>query len=576
MKNKYTLPWIIYLFFLVWAQPATAQDKAAQINALLQQYADDQQFNGSVLVAEKGKVIFKKGYGLANMEWTIPNTPDTKHRLGSVTKQFTAMAIMQMVQKGKLKLDGKITDYLPDYPKVTGDRITIHHLLTHTSGIPSYTGFPRFADTISRNPYATADFVKKFAALPLEFEPGSKFSYNNSGYFLLGAILEKISGKTYAQVLQEYIFTPLQMKNTGYDLHGTILPKRATGYEKSPLGYENAPYLDMSIPYAAGSLYSTVQDLYLWDRALYTDKLLPAAARATLFKPYLKHYAYGWFVAKLPLGQLKDSVGIIEHGGGINGFNTLVSRYPKDQHLIVLLNNTGRADLESIRTNILNILYNQPVKAPKKSVANALRLDLGKLPLEAAVKHFNQLKKDLGYNLSEGEINGLGYGLMSSGKLKEALAVFELNAETFPQSGNVYDSRGEYYLLHGDKNLAIRDYQKSLALDPRNENAAQKLKELGQEVAVAAPVAVDAKILETYLGKYELAPAFVVTVTKDGSHLYAQATGQSRFELFPESETKFYLKEVKAQVMFVKNPSGQIDKLVLYQNGQEVPGKRIN
>ena len=310
------------------------------------------------------------------MEWNIPNTASTKFRLGSITKQFTSMLIMQLVEQGKLKLNGKITDYLPDYPKATGSKITIHHLLTHTSGIPSYTSFPKFFETMSRDPYTPDAFVKKFSGLPLEFEPGSTFSYDNSGYFLLGVIIEKITGKPYAEVLKETILTPLAMNDTGYDLAEPILSKRASGYEKRSEGYVNAPYLDMSIPYAAGSLYSTVEDLYRWDQALYTDKLLAdSVSKATMFTPFLNHYAYGWGVSNMMVGQLKDSLLLIEHGGGINGFNTLISRIPADKRLVVLLNNTGGAPLNTIRKNIVNILYNQPVEIPGVRAGHARELE---------------------------------------------------------------------------------------------------------------------------------------------------------------------------------------------------------
>ncbi|HLL94695.1 MAG TPA: serine hydrolase domain-containing protein, partial [Spirosoma sp.] len=276
---------LVALLLGLAALPLFAQDKAKKLDALVSQYVANGQFNGTVLVGEKGQVVFKKGYGMANMEWKIPNTPDTKFRLGSITKQFTAMLIMQLVEQGKLKLDGKITDYLPDYPKATGDKITIHHLLTHTSGIPSYTGFPKFFENDSRDPYTPEAFTKKFSDLPLEFEPGTKFSYNNSGYFLLGVILEKVTGKSYATVLKESITTPLKLGDTGYDLAGPLIAKRAAGYEKRNGSYVNAPYLDMSLPYAAGSLYSTVEDLYRWDQALYSDMLISAQAKQTMFTP---------------------------------------------------------------------------------------------------------------------------------------------------------------------------------------------------------------------------------------------------------------------------------------------------
>jgi CubicO group peptidase (beta-lactamase class C family) len=277
----------LVLLTVVFQATALAQDKVTKIDQLVALHAKYGQFNGAVLVVDNGKVIYKKGFGLANMEWNIPNAPDTKFRLGSITKQFTATLILQLVEQGKIKLDGKLVDYLPDYRKDTGSKVTIHHLLSHTSGIPSYTALPGFFENVSRNPFTVDEFVKKYASGDLEFEPGTKFVYNNSGYFLLGAIIEKVTGKPYEQVIKQNIFDPLGMKNSGYDHWGTILNKRATGYTKTAAGYDTAPYLDMSIPYAAGSLYSTVEDLYLWDQALYGEKVLSAKSKELLFKPNL-------------------------------------------------------------------------------------------------------------------------------------------------------------------------------------------------------------------------------------------------------------------------------------------------
>src|SRR4028119_1902180 len=230
-------PKFVRLFVLLVAlasqTSALAQEgKAKRIDEYMTRANKLRQFNGAVLVAENGKVIYKKGLGLANMEWNVPNETDTKFRLGSITKQFTATLIMQLVEQGKLKLDGKLSEYLPDYRKDVGDKVTIHHLLTHTSGIPSYTSLPNFMAEVSRNPFTPVEFVKNYASGDLEFEPGAKFRYNNSGYFLLGAIIEKVHGKPYEQVLKENVFEPLGMNNSGYDHHDAVLPKRASGYEK--------------------------------------------------------------------------------------------------------------------------------------------------------------------------------------------------------------------------------------------------------------------------------------------------------------------------------------------------------
>ena len=460
------------------------QTKTDQIDKLMHLYSEYGQFNGSVLVADAGKVIYKKGFGMANMEWNIPNQPDTKHRLGSVTKQFTSMLILQLAEQGKLKLDVPISTYLPNYPKASGDKITIHHLLTHTSGIPNYTSFPNFVKNLSINSYSPEAFVKVFADLPLEFTPGEKFAYSNSGYFLLGYIIEKVTGKTYEQCLQENILTPLKMNNTGFDHHETILKNRASGYEKNGKNYINASYLDLSIPYAAGSLYATVEDLYLWDQALYTDQLLSTKYRDLLFNSYIPagsgHYGYGWFINKAFIGEKNDSLTVIEHGGGINGFNTLVSRIPSDKNLVVLLNNTGGSNLNEMNIAIRNILYNKPYSLPKKSLANSLMDVILEKGITTGLTYFKENKNSNTFAVNENEMNQAGYQLLQTGKEKEAIEVFKLNVKAFPKSGNTYDSLGEAYLKNGNKELAIINYKKSVALDPTNENGKKVLEEISK------------------------------------------------------------------------------------------------
>jgi CubicO group peptidase (beta-lactamase class C family) len=471
---------ILVVFSMLFiSQSAAAQEKAAKIDELMSAYHSSNQFNGTALVAERGAVIYKKGFGLANMEWDIANQPDTKFRLGSITKQFTSMLVMQLVEEGKIKLDAKLTDYLTDYRKDTGERVTVHHLLTHTSGIPSYTGLPGFMKDKTRDAYSATDFVKAYCSGDLQFEPGTKMAYNNSGYFLLGAIIEKVTGKPYEQVLKEKILDPLGMKNTGYDHHATVMKKRAAGYEKSPGGFVNAAYLDMTIPYAAGSLYSTVEDLYTWDQALYTDKLISAKSKELIFKPFLNNYAYGWVVAKMPL-EGGQTVSVVMHGGGINGFNTNIVRFVDDRHLIVLLNNTGGTKLGEMSTKIAAILYGKPYTLPKKPIGDALSKTIMDKGIAPAVAQYRELKanKADAYDFSEMELNRLGYQLLGMKKISEAVEVFKLNVEAYPRSANVYDSLAEAYLASGNKELAVQNYKKSLELNPQNANATEALKKL--------------------------------------------------------------------------------------------------
>jgi CubicO group peptidase (beta-lactamase class C family) len=562
---------LVTTLLLVCQHAALAQDHAAKIQEVLTLANKYRQFNGTALVAENGKVIFKGGFGMANMEWGIPNAADTKFRLGSITKQFTAMLTLQLVEQGKLKLDGKLSDYLPDYRADVGQKVTIHHLLTHTSGIPSYTGQPGFFENVSRNPYQVTEFVKKYASGDLEFEPGSKFSYNNSGYFLLGAIIERITGKSYEQVLKENIFDPVGMKNTGYDRHDPLLQKRASGYTKTPDGYANAAYLDMSIPYAAGSLYSTVEDLFLWDQALYTDKLISAQSKELMFKPFLEKYAYGWFVTEASFKQNDQPVQVITHGGGINGFATIIARFPKEKNLIVILDNTSQP-LGRLNEAIAKILYNQPYTPPKMSIASVLDKTIKEKGVEAGIAQYRELKakESATYDFAEGELNQLGYQLLRADKGKEAVEIFKLNVEAYPQSANTYDSLGEAYMTLNQRELAVTNYKKSLELNPKNTNAVEKLKRIEQ-----GPVTVDAKVFDAYVGEYQLAPGFVMRVFREGDKFLTQATGQGQVEILAESETVFYPRKINAKLTFIKDSEGKVTGLRLSQNGRDVNGKKL-
>ncbi|MFZ2491929.1 MAG: serine hydrolase [Thermoanaerobaculia bacterium] len=559
------LPLVIALAIAI---PLHAADKKVEIDSLLAKYQEYGRFNGSALVATDKGVILAKGYGKANFEWDVPNAPDTKFRLGSITKQFTSMLVMQLVQEGKIDIDKPMTAYLPDYRKETGDKVTVRHLLNHTSGIPSYTGMPGFMRDKTRDPYSVDDFVKKYASGDLEFEPGSKYAYNNSGYFLLGAILEKVTGKTYEQLLTERIFKPLGMKNSGFEHWSEILPKRASGYHKGPSGLQVSPYLDMSIPYAAGSLYSTVEDLYTWDRALYTDKLLDPKLKEQLWKPGLSDYGFGWVIRNQKLTDEK-SVGIVTHGGGIFGFNTLHVRVPADKTLIVLLDNTSQgASLDRISRGILNILNDLPYDQAKRSLLDEARATMEKKGAKAAVDLVRNAPKSE-YDVSESEVNGLGYMLLQSGKVDEAIEIFKLNVESFPKSWNVYDSLAEAYAAKGEKALAIENYKKSVEINKANVNGVNAIKRLEGPVAKVDPAAFDKLV-----GVYELMPNFVLAITTEGGMLYGQATGQPRFSMTPVSATEFRIDVVNATITFKVDANGVASELVLDQGGRQMPAKK--
>ena len=472
IKTSKKLTILILFIQLVFLTTIYAQSKAEKIDALMRIYAQYDQFNGSILVVDKGKVIYKKGFGLANKEWHIPNTPDTKHRLGSVTKQFTAMLIMQLVEEGKLQLHVPIEKYLSDYPKHAAKTVTIHQLLKHSAGIPNFVSFRKFYSKNSRNHFTPKQFVKVFADSTLQFTPGSKFKYSNSGYFLLGYIIEQVSGKTYEQMLQEYIFKPLKMTNTGYDSHHKILNKRASGYEKKGFKYVNASYLDMSIPYAAGALYSTVEDLFLWEKALTENKLVSKTSSRLIFTPHIstgkRNYGYGWGIGYEKIEGTKDSVNVIEHGGAIDGFHTFVTRIPENNQFIVLLNNTGKTYLPQINKAIRQILYNADYQLPKQSLVKVLAETLENKNILSAEKLYHKHKNDASFLLIENEMNALGYLLLEEQKINEAISIFKITVDAFPKSANTYDSLGEGYFYNKQYKLALESYKKAVDLGGTN------------------------------------------------------------------------------------------------------------
>jgi CubicO group peptidase (beta-lactamase class C family) len=311
---------------------------------------------GTVLVARDGEVLLSEGFGFANLEWRIPNTPVTKFRLGSVTKQFTGAAILLLAERGELSLDDSIKKHWPDTP-TDWESVTFFHLLTHTAGIPNMAALPNFA-TYRLSPSPVARTVALLKDKPLEFAPGSEMRYSNSGYVLLGYLIERISGKSYAEFLRDNIFTPLGMMDTGYDVHAEIIDRRASGYVAAPGGFSNAPYVDMTLPHAAGALYSTTQDLLRWTQGLFSGRLLTPPSLEKMTTPFKNDYALG--VSSMERnGQIA-----ITHGGAIEGFNTNLTFYPADRTTVVVLGNVSGPAPGQIAAQIGAVLYGGPDALP--------------------------------------------------------------------------------------------------------------------------------------------------------------------------------------------------------------------
>jgi len=313
----------------------------------------------AIAVVRDGQPVHVEGYGLANLEWQCPISSTTVFRLASISKQFTATAILLLERQGKLRLDDPITTYLPDYP-THGRLITITHLLTHTSGIKRYTSLDNFLSEIAKKDLSPEDLLAYFKDLPLEFEPGTRFLYNNSGYHLLGLIIEKVAAMSYEQFIQQHIFQPLGMNHSYYMHNSTIIPQRASGYEKTAQGYRQADYLNMMMVYAAGALGSTVEDMIRWDAALREERILDRAAQELMYTPvqlvdgHTEEYGFGFHVTTYKGHRL------VGHGGGIPGFHTFIARFIEDQAMIVVLANLSAIPVEKITRKVAQFLFNIP------------------------------------------------------------------------------------------------------------------------------------------------------------------------------------------------------------------------
>ncbi len=455
------------------AQNKTASiSKATKIEEIVRLYSDYGGFNGSVLVSYEGEVIYKNGFGFANMEWDIPNEVNTKFMIASITKQFTALLILQLVAENKLELHKPISIYLPDYPKENGNQITIHHLLTHSSGLGN-------SDEKHNKP---KDMVRQFAEIPLKFPPGERFEYSNSGYTLLGYIIETITKKSYEDVLKDKIFKPLNMKSSGFYKHRPIIKNMSSGYYRWYGNYFDEDHSDESSAYAAGAIYSTVEDMFLWDQAVNTETLLPEKYLELLFEKHIvdsnAHYGYGWELRDKPIGNTSETVETIGHSGSIGGFRSLYTKIPSHDASIILLNNTSHSFRTAITTAITGILYNKSYDFPIKPLAMLMAKEIKAKGIEKGTQFYKEHKDLNDYYISEQELIIEGYKLLHAGNAKDAAEVFKLSTEVFPDRDNPYDSYAEALLILGDTINSIKNYKKSVHLNPKNQNGIRILKEL--------------------------------------------------------------------------------------------------
>ncbi len=546
---KKTIFFLLILFFVSLAQ---AQTVTEDIDKFMNEKYPANQPGAAILVAKDDKVIFRKGYGLASISPDKPVTPDMVFRIGSITKQFTSTAILKLAEQGKIDLKAGITTYLTEF-STPGKTVTVEQLLNHTSGIKSYTSLP---DAMSKKGLyiSPADMMKIIQGQPSDFAPNEQWLYNNSGYFLLGMIIEKVSGMTYGEYVAKNLFKPTGMKSSFTD-DSNLPANTAKGYMKSgATEFKIADYVHPSIPYSAGAIFSTVDDLWKWNQAIFNYKVVKkeslekAWTLTTLNSGKLVGYGYAW-----SFGRLGDAK-VIGHGGAIDGYLTMEIYVPDQKIYVCILSNSMTASPEEYTYQVAEIVA---------GISNAKEPDTLSLT-EAALDEYTGV-----YQISDKEdrvISRKGTQLFSqrTGGTKFEIYPYEKDAFFFKDS----QARLNFFRNAEGKLDAVE--LKSRDFIPQRATRTNKPIPTGRtEIELAG------EVFDAYTGEYELAPGFIIKVWREEKSFKAQATGQPAFDIFAESETRFFLKVVDAQVEFNKDDTGKVVSMTLFQNGAQVPGKKI-
>jgi CubicO group peptidase (beta-lactamase class C family) len=465
---------LLILLELIIYTSADAQTKKEKIDSLISAYYNADCFNGIVLVSEKGGIILKKAYGIADRELNVPITTDMKFRIASLSKPFTALIILQLVDEGIIKLDGKITDYVPDYRGEKGDMITIEQLLTHTSGILQNLD-PEKEAIQERLYHSLRDMVKYAEESDLYFEPGTGYHYSNLAYSLLAYIAERVTNKPFGRLLGERIFEPLEMKNTSQCSSTGIEKNLSRGYEYKLLGgYENASCFDPSYTVGPGGLISDVDDLCKFDKGIFERRLISKELYRKMFTPS-KHasYGFGWELGNRITANHPDTIHTISHSGSINGFGSYLARIERDSILVIVLKNNrtdtyiSPAYAPVIGQEIISIMYDEEIQIPKKSIAREMGFIIGQNGINKAIEEYYLIKATdfEHFNFEESELNRLGIELLANFKMpEEALRVFEVNMIEFPHSYNTYDSYAYVLMQKGDFINSIKYYKMGLQI----------------------------------------------------------------------------------------------------------------
>ena len=435
---------IIILIGLLESLNLFSQSTEYKINQLISAYAENGQFNGTILVKKGENIVYKNAFGLANREWNIPNTIDSKFQIGSIGKSITAFMTLILVNDGLIDLNATINDYIPDYSGPANNKATIHQMLTHTSGIPNHGAIPNLSKKRVRWIYDTDQYLELIEDIKLKFEPGKSFQYSGIAYNLLAIICEKVTNKDFADLLKERLFIPLEMKDTKHDKNLDIDTKRADGYEYHLLeGYLHPSYIEMCIVKGSGGILSTVEDLAKFNNECFNEqKLLSKDLYQKMFTPFIKdwqYYGYGWWIADRIIDS--DTLTLISHGGSIDGYKAYSTRIVEDSIDILLFqNNYYRTELGvkfnyAITNEIIDILYGKEHSLPKKSIAKKIGFIIGYEGMEKAIATYAKLKENHNYYINEEEFNFLAWELYEDyGLIDDAFSIYNLAISEYPNS----------------------------------------------------------------------------------------------------------------------------------------------
>jgi CubicO group peptidase (beta-lactamase class C family) len=467
----------VLLTGLIFSLEIFSQSPENKIDKLISAYAENGQFNGTILVKKGGKILYLNAFGFANREWDIPNTIDSKFLIGSIGKSITAFMTLLLVNDGLIDLNATINEYIPDYSGPGKNKATIHQMLTHTSGIPNHGAIPNLSKKLVRWDYNTDQYLELIRNLELQFEPGTGFAYSGIAYNLLAIICEKVTKKDFGALLEERIFKPLGMINTKHDKNLDIDERRADGYEYHLLeGYMHPSYIEMCHVKGSGGVLSTVEDLARFnDECFNSQKLLPKALYQKMFTRYVKdwqYYGYGWWIADKIID--KDTLTLISHGGSTDGYKAYSTHIVEDSTDIILFqNNYYRTELGvkfdyAITNEIIDILYGKGYSLPKKSIAKELGFVIGHDGIEKAVDTYAGLKENNNYFTNEDELNQLGKELYQNYGLKsESFRIYELAIRDYPDSFLLNYSYAELLSENSDERALVY-YRKCIVLYEKN------------------------------------------------------------------------------------------------------------